>query len=133
MSDYIRAFKQYAEFSGRSRRREYWMFTLFHVIISTIVSVIAFLGGFSGVLLVSGDPSAAGLLYYGSLAVFFIYFAVTLIPSLAIFVRRLHDAGYSGWYLLLSLIPFVGAIVLLIFTLQKSEPGHNQYGPEPMG
>ena len=133
MKEYVQAFKQYAEFSGRSRRRDYWMFILIHTIITIVVTLVAFIGIMIGILLVSGALWIAGVSYYGSLILLFVYYAATLIPSLAIATRRLHDIGYSGWYLLLLLIPIVGAIILLIFMIRGSQPGDNQFGPEPMG
>jgi uncharacterized membrane protein YhaH (DUF805 family) len=129
MKEYVQAFKQYAEFSGRSGRRDYWMFILIHTIITIVVTLVAFIGIMIGILLVSGALWIAGVSYYGSLILLFVYYAATLIPSLAIATRRLHDIGYSGWYLLLLLIPIVGAIILLIFMIRGSQPGHNQYGP----
>lgn len=98
-------------FEGRARRTEYWMFTLFNVIISVVLSVI--------------DSS----LNLGFLGV--IYSLAVLLPGLAVSVRRLHDTGRSGWWLLIGLVPFIGAIVLLVFMLIDSEPRENQYGPNP--
>jgi uncharacterized membrane protein YhaH (DUF805 family) len=129
MKEYVQAFKQYAEFSGRSGRRDYWMFILIHTIITIVVTLLAGLGIMIGILLVSGALWVAGVSYYGSITLVLIYYAATLIPSLAIATRRLHDIGYSGRYLLLLFIPIVGAIILFIFTIRGSQPGHNQYGP----
>ncbi len=129
MKEYVQAFKQYAEFSGRSGRRDYWMFILIHTIITIVVTLLAGLGIMIGILLVSGALWVAGVSYYGSITLLLIYYAATLIPSLAIATRRLHDTGYSGRYLLLLFIPIVGAIILFIFTIRGSQPGHNQYGP----
>jgi uncharacterized membrane protein YhaH (DUF805 family) len=102
---------QYATFSGRARRSEYWWFYLAYVIASVAASII---DGILGVM-VLGVILALGL----------------LIPSLAVSVRRLHDIGKSGWWLLIGLIPLVGVIVLLIFACQDSQPGTNQWGPSP--
>ncbi|MDY0191692.1 MAG: DUF805 domain-containing protein [Desulfuromonas sp.] len=114
MNWYIAVLKNYAGFSGRARRTEYWMFFL----ISFIVSVL--LGAVEGVL---GSPGILSSLY--SLAV--------LIPGLAVSVRRLHDTNRSGWWLLIGLIPIIGAIVLIIFMVQDSNMSANQYGPNPKG
>jgi uncharacterized membrane protein YhaH (DUF805 family) len=102
---------QYATFSGRARRSEYWWFFLAYFIASVVASII---DGILGVM-VLGVILGLGL----------------LIPTLAVGVRRLHDIGKSGWWLLIGLIPLVGAIVLLVFACQDSQPGTNQWGPSP--
>ncbi|AZQ75182.1 DUF805 domain-containing protein [Streptomyces abikoensis] len=107
---YVDVLKRYATFSGRARRPEFWMFTLINFVIGILLSIIDSALGTSPVL---------GLLY--SLAV--------LLPGLAVAARRLHDTDRSGWWLLLSLIPFVGAIVLLVFLASDSKPHDNAYGP----
>ena len=117
MGWYFEVLKKYAVFSGRARRKEYWMFVLFNLIIAFILGSIE---GISGIASES-YPSVLATLY--SLAV--------LIPSLAVGVRRLHDTGRTGWWLLISLAPVVGSIVLLIFMVQDSQQGENQYGPNP--
>ena len=118
MNWYLEVLKKYADFSGRARRKEYWFFTLFNVIVSIVLTLgDALIGTFSeeaGLGLLSG-------LY--SLAVF--------IPGLAVTVRRLHDTDHSGWWMLISFVPCVGFIILLVFLLTDSTPGHNQYGPSP--
>lgn len=98
-------FRNYVTFDGRARRSEYWWWALF-----------------AGLVLV-----AARLV---SLSIYGLAFVVLLLPSIAVATRRLHDTGRSGWWQLLDLVPF-GAIVILVFTLQDSAPGHNQYGPSP--
>lgn len=113
MNWYIDVLKKYAVFSGRARRKEYWMFTLINIIISIILGVI---DGMLGTAII-------GMIY--SLAV--------LIPCIAVSIRRLHDTGRSGWWLLIGLIPLIGLIVLIIFMVQDSESGDNQYGPNPKG
>lgn len=115
---YLKVLRQYADFSGRARRKEYWMFTLINVIASLILGVI---DGFTSLMVGDGAVGVLGLIY--SLAV--------LIPSLAVSVRRLHDSGRSGWWLLIALVPLLGAIVLIVFACLDSEEGDNQYGPNP--
>jgi uncharacterized membrane protein YhaH (DUF805 family) len=109
---YLDVLRKYAVFSGRARRMEYWMFVLFNLIIALVLGAIDGLLGIQGVL---------GGLY--SLAV--------LIPSLAVAVRRLHDTNRSGWWILINLIPVIGWIIFIIFAVQDSQPGPNQYGPNP--
>ena len=112
MSWYLEVLKKYAVFSGRARRKEYWMFFLFNIIITFVLSII------EGIL---GSPGIISAIY--CLAV--------LIPGLAVFVRRLHDTNRSGWWFFIGLIPLIGAIVLLVFMVQDSTPGDNQYGANP--
>jgi uncharacterized membrane protein YhaH (DUF805 family) len=114
MNWYFEVLKKYAVFSGRARRKEYWYFFLFNFIISIILSVIDGATGSTGMGLLSG-----------------VYALAVLIPGLAVSVRRLHDTDRTGWWLLIALIPFIGAIVLLIFMVQDSTPGQNQYGDNP--
>lgn len=97
------ALTKYADFSGRARRSEYWLFAL----ISFVFSLIPYLG------------------WLWSLAV--------LIPSWAVFCRRMHDTGRSGWNWLWILLPIAGPIILIIYTCQDSVPGPNEYGPNPKG
>lgn len=112
--------KKYVCFSGRARRKEYWMFVLFNVIAAAIVG---FIGGF-----LSGATDVAAFAFLGTL-----YNLAVLLPSVAVFFRRLHDIGKSGWWWLIGLVPFVGWIVLLVFCCLDSQPGENQYGPNPKG
>jgi uncharacterized membrane protein YhaH (DUF805 family) len=118
MSRFIEALKKYAVFSGRSRRKEYWYFVLFVVIITIALNVIDSLFG------THHRASGAGLLSS-------IFSLAILIPSIAVSVRRLHDIDRTGWWVLISLVPLVGWIVLLIFHVQDSTPGTNRYGPNP--
>ncbi|MBI1285553.1 MAG: DUF805 domain-containing protein [Thiobacillus sp.] len=118
MNWYLGVLQKYAVFSGRARRKEYWMFFLFNVIISIILAVVDRMTGMFS--------EASGVGVFES-----IYGLAILLPSLAVAVRRLHDTDRSGWWLLIGLIPVIGAIVLLVFLVQDSKPGHNQYGPNP--
>ncbi|MFD8309249.1 DUF805 domain-containing protein [Streptomyces sp. NPDC059690] len=114
MSWFIEALKKYAVFSGRSRRKEYWMYALFVGIIYVVLA---------GIAAASKTPALFALLG--------IFYLGILLPSLAVGVRRLHDTGRSGWWLLIGLVPAIGGIVLLVFTCLDSQPGPNQYGPNP--
>ncbi|MCM3078559.1 DUF805 domain-containing protein [Brevibacillus invocatus] len=111
MQWYLKVLKNYVGFSGRARRKEYWMFTLFSVIISLVLSLVENMIGLTQVL--TG-----------------IYSLAVLLPSLGVLVRRLHDTGRSGWWFLIAFIPLVGAIILLVFACQDSKED-NQYGPNP--
>lgn len=115
MSWYIGALKKYADFNGRAGKAEFWMFTL----ISTIISVILYLID-GGIMPGSKDIH---LLYT-------VYSLAVLVPSLAVSVRRLHDTGRSGWWILINVIPILGQLVYLVFLLQDSQ-GANQYGSSP--
>jgi uncharacterized membrane protein YhaH (DUF805 family) len=112
MEWFIAGLQKYAEFSGRSRRKEYWMYVLF----STLIGI--------GLAILSHFSFAAGVIYV-------LFLLGTFIPGFAVFVRRLHDTGRSGWMMLIGLIPLIGAIVILVFLCQDSAPGDNQYGPNP--
>jgi uncharacterized membrane protein YhaH (DUF805 family) len=116
--------RKYAEFEGRARRSEYWLFTLFQVLVGFgLFVVLALVGGFA-------DPNSTG---GGVLAgVLFVTFGIfgLAIPSLAVSIRRLHDSDKSGAWLLLSFVPF-GGVVVFIFTLLDGTPGPNRFGPDP--
>ncbi|MFE1307643.1 DUF805 domain-containing protein [Streptomyces sp. NPDC058755] len=108
---YVDVLKKYAVFSGRARRQEFWMFFLFNLIVSIVLTVV-------------GNAIDSNILSV-------IYALAVLLPYLGVAVRRLHDTGRSGWWILIALIPLVGTIILIVFlaTEGKSEP--NQYGPNP--
>lgn len=119
MNWYLKVLKQYADFSGRARRAEYWMFVLFNFIFALVAAI---LDNILGLTIGEGVPYGVFYMLYG---------LVVLIPGLAVSVRRLHDVGKSGWMILLSIIPIVGAIWLLVLMVTDSKPGENQYGPNP--
>lgn len=119
MKYYLSVIKDnYANFEGRARRMEYWMFTLFHII---IIFVLAFLSG------VFADVTETSI----PLIILAVYFIATIIPSIAVTVRRLHDTGKSGWWYLITFVPYVGGLILFIFTLFEGDTGPNQYGADP--
>lgn len=117
---YLEVLKKYADFSGRARRKEYWMFILINMLISI---AIGFVAGFVG--------GALGLSSNMSMALALLYSVAVFVPSLAVSVRRLHDTGRSGWWLLIVLVPILGGLALLVFAVQDSQPGSNQYGNNP--
>jgi len=111
LNHYLGVLTNYAGFSGRARRAEYWMFTLLSTIASVILLVIGALIHF---------PLLGG-----------IYGLAVLVPTLAVLFRRLHDTGRSAWWILIALVPLVGLITILVFTCLDGTPGSNDYGPSP--
>jgi len=110
------AFKNYAKFDGRASRSEYWWFWLFEIIVLA-GSMVLTLG--DGII-----ANIGGLIYIvAALGMF--------LPSLGLLFRRLHDTDRSAWWILISLIPLVGGIVLLVFTVLDGTPGPNKFGPRP--
>ena len=118
MNWYLKVLRQYADFNGRARRQEYWMFFLFNVIFGIVAMVLDNILGLANPMVGYGP-------LYG------IYSLAVLIPGLAVAARRLHDVGKSGWMLLIALIPLIGGIWLLVLLLGDSQPGENKYGPNP--
>ena len=127
--------RKYADFSGRARRKEFWLFALLIFLIEIVfMALISAVGGQD--LLMGYHASANAPMSGPLMAVALLHFAVMLallVPSLAVTFRRLHDTNRTGWWLLLGLIPFLGALVLLIFYLLDGTPGPNKYGPDPKG
>lgn len=122
MKWYLKVLRQYANFSGRARRKEYWYFYFINFLISFGIGIVSGLAGF-----MNPDSSLA----LASSALIFIYSMAILIPSLAVGIRRLHDTNRSGWWLLIGFVPLIGAIILIIFFVEDSQPGTNQYGKNP--
>jgi uncharacterized membrane protein YhaH (DUF805 family) len=130
MDWYKAAMQKYADFNGRSRRQEFWMFVLIYMLIYIASLVVYFV-----LIMVSGNHEAGGggiLPMLGGCLVAIVALA-HLVPNIAVAVRRLHDTSRSGWWILIGLIPFIGAIVLLVFYCTDSTPGPNEYGPNPKG
>ena len=118
MNWYLAVLKKYAEFNGRARRKEYWMFTLFNFIFLIVALILDNLLG----------TAITGVGY----GFFYILYALAvLIPGLAVCVRRLHDVGKSGWMFFIILIPIAGGIWMLILMVTDSIAGENEYGPNP--
>ena len=124
MEWYLKVMKEnYSNFSGRARRKEFWMWYLFYVIILIVAMIL------DGVLGTGFEIGYGATTPYGW--VYTIAVLAHLIPGLAVNVRRLHDVGKSGWFLFIALIPFVGAIWLLILSCSDGESGDNAYGSNP--
>ncbi|NLV41947.1 MAG: DUF805 domain-containing protein [Candidatus Hydrogenedentes bacterium] len=113
MSWYLEVWKNYADFGGRARRKEYWFFILFNSLAYFALSIL-------DVLMFKGQPVVSTL-----------YALAILVPSLSVTFRRLHDTGRSAWWILIGLIPLIGGIWFLILLCLDSEGGANQYGPNP--
>jgi uncharacterized membrane protein YhaH (DUF805 family) len=113
-TDAIRSvFSQYVGFTGRARRSEFWYWTLLQIIVGIVASILD--------RAVFDRNNAAFSVIVG---------LGLLLPSLAVAVRRLHDSGRTGWWLLIGLIPVIGTIILIVFYVQDSQ-GDNKYGPSP--
>lgn len=116
MKWYFKALSQYFNFLGRARRKEFWYFMLFNLAIMWILSAL--------------DP------YFDTeyfTIISYVYAGLLLIPTIAVFLRRLHDSGKNGWNILLIFIPFIGWIWLIILLILVGEPRTNKWGPYPKG
>jgi uncharacterized membrane protein YhaH (DUF805 family) len=152
MKCYIQVLNSYADFSGRSRRKEYWMFFLFNLLISIVLSILDNVLGLDNIFTVGG------IVFRNNGIIGSIYSLILLVPSLAVGVRRLHDTNRSGWYLMLPFAPLllmivtsflpvfviiiglmgflamiVLGILLIVFLATEGDAGENDYGPNPKG
>ena len=118
MNWYLKVMRQYADFSGRARRKEYWMFALFNFIFALVAM------GFDAMM---GSAFIGGM--YG--ITYLTYALATIVPGIAVAVRRMHDVGKSGWMLFIALIPLIGGIWLLFLLFTDSQKGTNKWGPDP--
>lgn len=118
MNWYLKVLKQYSDFSGRARRKEYWMFVLFNMIFAIVAMIL------DNVLGIEMEGVGYGPLYG-------LYVLAMIIPGLALTVRRLHDVGKSGWMILIALIPLIGGIWVLVLMVTDSIPEENEYGQNP--
>lgn len=112
--------KRYAEFTGRSRRKEYWMFFLLVIVVALVIGIVEGVLGLAGMV----GP-------YGPLSALFLL--AILVPSISVGIRRLHDTDRSGWWILIAFVPIVGSLILLVFYVLEGTRGPNQYGPDPKG
>ena len=113
---FLVALKKYAVFSGRARRKEYWMYMLFYLIIAIVLAIVdSMIMSSEGGIGILGAIFALGM----------------LLPSIGVTVRRLHDTNRSGWWILISFVPFVGIFILLYFMIKEGDSGDNQYGADP--
>ncbi|MEZ5490633.1 MAG: DUF805 domain-containing protein [Gammaproteobacteria bacterium] len=118
MNWFLLVVRNYVGFQGRARRKEYWYYFLFYVIFNFVALFVDYIAG--------TIDAEGGVGLFST-----VYVLGLLLPSLAVLVRRLHDTDRSGWWVLINLIPLVGVIVTLVFTVQDSTPGTNRFGPNP--
>ncbi len=123
MSWYILAWKKAVDFSGRSRRKEYWYFQLFNILVFFIV--------FAAAILLDPSFSERGHQNNAGSVLITLYAIATILPAFAVTVRRLHDIGKSGWWYFISFVPLIGGIILLVFACTDSEAFANQWGLDP--
>jgi uncharacterized membrane protein YhaH (DUF805 family) len=119
MSWYWQVWKKYAVFSGRANRREFWIFT---IVSDLFIAALVAIAGFNNT-----EPR----IFVPCLVIGGAYLLASFIPSLAVMVRRLHDTGHSGAYMLVQLIPFIGGFLLVGYLLQQGDQGVNQFDPGP--
>lgn len=112
--------ENYANFEGRARRTEYWMFQLFNVLAIVVLEILMVIG--------AAISPVLGILFG---LVVIVYALGVIVPSIAVATRRLHDTDRSGWWQLFGLVPLVGPIVVFIFTVLDSQPGDNRFGAYP--
>jgi uncharacterized membrane protein YhaH (DUF805 family) len=116
--------KRYADFNGRSRRKEFWMFTLLNVIVTIVLYGLII----AGMDFETGQPGALSMVGGGLLLVYALAF---LVPSIAVYVRRFHDQDKSGWLVLLMFVPVIGGLILLVFMCIEGTRGPNRFGEDP--
>lgn len=118
--------KRYADFSGRSRRQEFWMFALLKLIVFGVLGVVA---GVAAVGWLHGETS--GVLFFSVLTLIALLFLALMVPTWAVTARRFHDQGMTGWLVLLNLIPSLGPLIILVFMCMDGQVGANPYGSDP--
>jgi uncharacterized membrane protein YhaH (DUF805 family) len=123
-------YRRYADFEGRSRRSEFW---LFHLFLWLVVIGFVITGGIIALIRSSGGQLVGGILGAINGLTFFAIFLGSIVPSFALTVRRLHDSDKSGFWLFLAFLPFLGGLVLFVFYVLDGTPGRNRYGDDPKG
>ena len=124
----LQPLRRYADFNGRARRSEYWLFALFVALVQMATGILSWFVG--------GDLSEDAFATPASAIIALLYFGFCLyifVPSVAVSFRRLHDSGRTAWWMLLVLIPILGHLVLLIFMILDGTPGANRFGDDPKG
>ncbi|WAH96349.1 DUF805 domain-containing protein [Arthrobacter sp. MMS18-M83] len=117
-----RFFKKYATFTGRASRSEYWWWTLIAAVVSIVLNIIMSVAGSAGATVTDSGTMVPGPGAIVGVILLVIWGLAVIVPSLALVVRRLHDANFSGWMILIGLVPFLGGLALLIFMLLPAKP-----------
>ncbi len=122
-------YRRYADFSGRSRRKEYWMFQLMQLVVIALLIAVIFAGmpRFDD----TGNPGEPGMMVYVGGGLMALYVLASFVPALAVQVRRFHDQDKSGWFILLGFIPYAGGIIVLVFMCLDGTRGPNRFGDDP--
>ena len=122
-------YRRYAEFTGRSQRIEYWLFWLLFYVVVVVLFVLMAAGMPFGEV---DDPNAGpGPIFWVSLVAMVLFVILSLVPGIAVTVRRFHDQNLSGWLYLLNFIPYLGALVVFVFMCLDGTRGPNRYGDDP--
>lgn len=121
-------YRRYADFTGRSRRKEYWMFVLFTFIVLMGCMALMFAGGMAAD---ASADAAPGPLFWLGVVILAVWGIGSFIPSIAVQVRRFHDQDKSGWMVLLAFIPYVGSLIVFIFMCIEGTRGPNRFGNDP--
>ena len=125
MEWYLAVLKKYAVFDGRARRKEFWYFALINFLIFIPLIII-------GVIIAAATAMSDQFGYFALMFIpLFLYSLFIIVPSIAVTVRRLHDTNRSGWWYLINFVPWVGSVILFVFTVLDGTSGPNQYGPDP--
>lgn len=125
MNWYLAVLKKYVTFSGRARRKEFWMFILFNLIFGAVASILDSLLGLSSTTMVNGITT------YNAGIISIIYSLAVFLPSLAVIFRRLHDTGRSGGWIFINLVPLIGWIWFIVLVATAGQVGDNKFGPDP--
>ena len=121
-------YRRYADFSGRSRRKEYWMFALLFVIVYAVGFALLMAGGMS---MDATGQAAPGAMFYLGAGLLGIFVLGSFVPALAVQVRRFHDQDKSGWFVLLNFIPYIGGLIVLVMMCLEGTKGPNRFGEDP--
>ena len=113
MNFYLDVWKKFADFGGRSRRKEFWLFWLINMAINFVLSFLTAKLGVVGTIITG------------------IFGLAILVPSLAVAIRRMHDIGKSGWWICINFVPLIGTIWYIVLAAKDSEAGNNQWGAYP--
>ena len=128
-------YRRYFDFSGRSQRKEYWMFALLYLIVIIVCVTLMLtampLGALEQAAELGVEPVGPGPLFWLGAGIGSLFVLVSIIPAIAVAVRRFHDQDKSGWFILLQFIPYVGGIIVLVFMCLEGTRGPNRFGPDP--